>query len=77
MLASEVCFVDICFLLLLSLLALLCPCRPELQHTTPVPRDEFVDYNDQDPAWVNNAQLQGAAADLETANKDGLVHAKK
>jgi hypothetical protein len=42
-----------------------------------VPRDEFVDYNDQDPAWVNNAQLQGAAADLEAANKDCLVHAKK
>ena len=42
-----------------------------------MPLDEFVDYNDQDPAWVINAQLQGAAADLEAANKDCLVHAKK
>lgn len=51
--------------------------RPELQRTTPVPRDEFVDFNDVEAQWAQHQQLHAARGLLEAASKDCMVQAKK
>lgn len=53
-----------------------CSCRPELQATTPVPRDDFVDFNNREPAWAGSQQLQNALQELQAA-KDVMARAKK
>jgi hypothetical protein len=50
--------------------------RPELERTTPVPRDELSVFTDQEAAWVNSSDLQAAHSTLESA-KECAGHAKK
>lgn len=53
-----------------------CSCRPELQETTPVPQDDFVEFKNGDPAWAGSQQLQNALQELQEA-KEVMAHAKK
>lgn len=49
--------------------------RPELKQTTPVPQNEFVDF-ERDAGWLSNPQLQQASTELE-AVKLCMAQAKR
>jgi hypothetical protein len=65
---------SLCFAV--SACKLLGDCRPGLQACVPVPANELVQFNDDDPAWAQHPGIAGACFTLTNA-LEGLTKPAK